>query len=194
VVGQETARGGGLRVTRSGGREAERLRNMVHARARWPEQPQSRQRTGSRQLRTLCSGERQRKQPWRDSFRGGRGVGGGVGGAGVRRASRYEQWVATGRGVKAHGGAGAVQSRLASASAVGACPVLTGHRGIEGTAAGAGSGTVRQTPEGTFGVTAGFKPVMGAGKIPGSALGNEFRLRDLDLVGGRLNCTGGSKV
>jgi hypothetical protein len=59
-VGQDMARGDKLEARRGGGTEAERARNMVQVRARWPEQPQSRQRTGSRHLRTQCFGERQR--------------------------------------------------------------------------------------------------------------------------------------
>jgi hypothetical protein len=121
-------------------------------------------------------------------------VGGGVGGAGVRRASRYERWVAMGHGVKAEGGVVAAQSWRAEGSAMGACPSLTGQQGVEGSAAGVGSGAVRETSERTIGVTAGFKSGVGTGKIPGTELGKGFLLWNLGLVGGRLNCTGGSKV
>jgi hypothetical protein len=38
---------------------------MVHLRLRWPDCPQLRQRTGSRQTRTLCLSERHLKQPRR---------------------------------------------------------------------------------------------------------------------------------
>jgi hypothetical protein len=63
---------------------------IMQLQRRWPKPPQLRHRTGSRQLRTQCSGERQRKQTL-VAVIGGRGfLARGVVFVGVRRASAYD--------------------------------------------------------------------------------------------------------
>jgi hypothetical protein len=89
---------------------------------RWPEAPQSRQRTGSRHTLTRWRGERQRKQqPWMQRREKGGGVTGVGGAAGERRASRYDLPVGSEAAVNGDGAQPSTSRRDR------ACPHCTGE-------------------------------------------------------------------